>query len=115
MAAANMPIRFRAEVLRSIAFGSISGTYAGVGLPLANPCRQFKIDNLTDANMIFSLDGVNDHFIVPANGFFLNDVSSNTSPFGGFYLSQGDRLYIRLESAAATLGTVYFSVFFGSV
>lgn len=115
MAAANLPIRFRAEILRSIAFGSISGTYAGVGLPLANPCRQFKIDNLTDALMIFSIDGVNDHFVVPSNGFFLNDVSSNTSQYGGFYIAQGDRLYVRQASSAPTSGSVYFSVFYGSV
>lgn len=112
MAAANIPIRFRAEPLRSLAFGSISGTYAPLGSAMANPIRQFKIDNTTDALLTFSFDGVNDHFVVPASSFFLNDVSSNTAQQNGFFISQGDRLYVK---GSPTSGTVYFSVFYGSV
>lgn len=115
MAGANIPIRFTAEPVRSLAFGSISGTYAGVGSAVNNPIRQFFIQNLTDKAMMFSFDGVNDHFPLPANGFFLDDVSSNTALAAGFFLPQGGRLYVKELSAGPTTGSVYFSVFYGSV
>lgn len=110
---ANLPIRFKAETLRSLAFGSIPVGYIPVGSALAHPIRQFKVDNLTDALLLFSFDGINDHFVVPANGFFLNDVNSNKSSVsGGWYLAQGDRLYVK-QSGVPTLGAVYFATFYG--
>jgi hypothetical protein len=63
---------------------------------------------------MFSFDGVNDHFPIPANGFFLDDISSNQSHMAqGWYLAQGSRLYVK-EIGAPTLGAVYFSVFYGA-
>lgn len=110
---ANLPIRFKADTLRSIAFGAIVGSYMPVGSAMTHPIRQFKIDNLTDALLVFSFDGINDHFVVPSNGFFLDDITSNKSTVsGGFFLAQGDRLYVKQLGVPST-GSVYFATFFG--
>ncbi len=102
------------EPVRTLAFGSISGTYMGVGTPISNAARQFFIQNLTDETLMFSFDGVNDHFPLPSEGFLLNDVTSNKTSLQGFYLAEGTRLYVRELGAAPTTGAVYFTVFYGT-
>lgn len=71
---ANFSQKFYFEPLRSLAFGSISGSYAAVGTPLTDTARKVKFQNLTDANITVSTDGVNDMDIIPLNGFALYDV-----------------------------------------
>ncbi len=109
-----LAIRFQAEPVRSLAFGSIGAGYTGVGTSVSHPIRQFLIQNLTDVTLMFSFDGVDDHFPIPANGFFLDDISSNRSQsVQGWYLAQGTRLYVK-EIGVPTLGSVYFSTFYGA-
>lgn len=110
---AQFSIRLRYEPGRSLAFGSITGTYAGVGTAVAHPIRQYIIQNLTDATVWFSLDGVNDHFPLPANGLLINDIATNQTFGQGFFLSEGDRLYVK-QLGTPTTGSVYFSVAYGS-
>lgn len=108
-------IRFWPESVRSVTAGQIvaAGAYLRVGTMLNYPIRQFFLQNLTDALLMFSFDGVNDHFPLPAQGFFLNDVTSNkTSISGAWYLAQGTQLYVK-EIGVPTTGSVYFSVFYG--
>ena len=106
-------IRFRAELVRSLGFASIGAGYMGVGTGVSHPIRQFFIQNLTDVALMFSFDGINDHFPLPANGFFLDDISSNKSIGNGLFLAEGDRLYVK-EIGVPSVGSVYFSVFYGS-
>lgn len=108
-----LSIRFRMEEIRSLAFGSISGTYMGIGSSVENPILQFYIVNTTDADLMFSIDGVTDHFMIPAQSFLLDDVSSNKGLGGGLYLPEGTRLYVK-EIGTPTDGAVYFSAFYGS-
>ena len=109
----NLPIRMLFEPQRSLAFGAIGVGYMGVGTAVNNPIRQFLIQNLTDVTLQFSFNGIDDHFPLPSNGFFLSDVMSNKSDqVGGFFLSQGDRLYVK-QLGVPTLGAVYFSVIYG--
>lgn len=108
-------IRMEFEPLRSIAFGSIPpGTYVGgnIGSPMANGIVQFKIDNLTNALLTFSKDGINDHFVIPANSFFLSDISSNQISSQGLYMAKGDSIYVK-QNAVPTMGSVYLTVMFG--
>lgn len=110
---ANLSIRFTPETVRTIAFGSIAAGYMGVGTAVNHPIRQFLIQNLTDAILMFSFDGINDHFPLPSNGFFLDDICSNVTHSAGWFLAEGTRLYVK-EIGVPTSGTVYFSVFYGS-
>lgn len=109
-----LSIRLRLEELRSLAAGSIGAAYMGVGTALSHPARQFIIVNLTDATVMFSFDGVTDHVVFPRNGIWINDVTANKTEDQGFYLAQGDRLYVK-QVGAPTTGAVYFSVLYGSV
>lgn len=111
--AANLPIRMVFEPQRTLGFAAIGAAYMGVGTAVDHPIRQFFIQNLTDVTLQFSFDGIHDHFPLPANGFFLDDVTSNKSSVSaGFYLAQGDRLYVK-QLGVPTTGSVYFSVMYG--
>ena len=108
----NLAVRLYPETLRTLAFGSISGTYMGIGSPLLNPARILYLVNVTDVLLIFSFDGVNDHFVVPSQSFLVLDVTSNMTLTGGsFAIAQGQRLYVK---GAPGSGSVYFTVFYGS-
>lgn len=108
----SLSIRQRFEPVRTLAAGSIAAGYTGVGTVLAHPARLIFIQNLTDALVMFSFDGVNDHFPLPANGFLLEDITSNkTTKAGTFNIAEGDRLYVK-QSGVPTTGSVYFSVMY---
>lgn len=110
----NLAVRVLPEPVRSTAFGSISGTYAGIGTAITNPARWFMIQNLTDVSIMISMDGVNDHFPLPSNGYVIMDVSSNkTVQAGMFAVAAGTRFYVKQLSGAASSGSVYLSVFYG--
>lgn len=101
----------RADELRSLAFGSIGASYTAIGSEFDHPMRIIKIQNLTDANLIFSFDGVLDHLILPPNGFDLYDVSANKIVDGGFYVSANTQIYVK-QSGVPASGAVYVSAFF---
>lgn len=110
----SLSVRLKFEPLRSAAFGAIAAGYSAVGSALANPIHQFKIDNLTDAILIFSFDGINDHFVLPPNGFFLSDITSNKAVSQAFFIAEGSILYVK-RSGIPTSGAVYFSAMYGVV
>lgn len=108
-----LSIRMKFEPLRSLSFASVSGAYMGVGPALSHPASQIFVENLTDATIFFSFDGITNHFVLPANGFFLSDIGSNQARDLGFFLSSGERLYAKQEDTAPTSGNIYFSVVYG--
>jgi len=111
----SLSVRIRYEPLRTLAFGGISGTYAGVGIAFANPVRMLKITNTTDANLLISFDGVNDRDIIPAGTIEVLDYGSNSaSPVGQLDQSVGDRVYVKQSGGAATSGSVYVTVIYAS-
>ena len=107
-------VRARFEEQRSLAAASISGTYAGVGSALEHPARLVIINNLTDGDLQFSLNGITDHFVLAKRSAMVLDVASNQSREHGFYFAEGDRLYVK-EIDNPTTGSVYFSVLYGSI
>lgn len=109
----SLGIRLRFEPVRSLAFGSIGAAYMGIGTALDHPARQIFIQNLTDETLMFSFNGVDDHFPLPSNGFFLDDITSNKTQNTGFFLAEGERLYVK-EVGTPTSGSVYFTVIYGS-
>lgn len=110
----NIAIRLDFEDLRSLAFGSISGTYMGVGSAIDHPARMILVQNMTDAALMFSWNGVDDHFPLASNSFLLLDITSNkTILHGGFFIAEGSRLYVK-EIGNPTSGSVYFTVMFGA-
>lgn len=99
------------ETLRSLAFGSITNTYAAIGTALLNPSRIYLIQNGTDAVLTFSLDGVNNHFVVQPSAGMVIDVTANLSiPAGFFAIPQGTITFVK---GAPGAGSVYLSSFYG--
>jgi len=115
MASLVSSVRVRYEPLRSVAFGAITNSYASVGLPFENPVRILKVTNLTNQAVLVSLNGIDDHDIVAANGFFLYDYSSNRADAAGLLEQpQGDRIYVRTPSTLPTIGSLYVTVVYAS-
>ena len=103
--------RFRAEPVRSLAFGSIVAGYTALGTPYENPISKIYLINDTDALLIFSFQGTTeDHLILPASGFLIldiTDVAGNPA-----YLPKGASFYVK-RSGIPTSGAVYFTAFYG--
>ena len=59
MATPARAVRMLFEPVRSIAAAAIGPAYMGVGTGVDHPIRQFLIQNLTDAALMFSFDGIN--------------------------------------------------------
>lgn len=109
----SIAIRAHFEPLRELVFGGISGTYAGVGTAFSHPIRVIYIQNLTDVSMVFSLDGINDHFMLPMGGYVIFDVSSNKTVHQGFFFAEGTRVYVKQYSEAPTIGNVNVAAMYG--
>ena len=109
----SLAIRMLAEPIRSLAAASIGAAYMGIGTALEYPSRIIYISNLTDATLMFSIDGVKDHVALPDGGFLLLDVATNQTHTQGFFMSVGQRLYVK-EIGTPTTGSVYFSTFYGA-
>lgn len=99
----------RFDTIRTIAFGSITGTYATVGSVLAFNWREFRIVNATNAAVFISADGTHDNFYLPANSFLLWDLSANAQPVNvtdTFVMSINTQFYCR-STGSPSSGSVY--------
>ena len=102
------------ETIRSLAFGSIAAGYMGVGTALTYPARLLIIQNFTDEQVMFSFDGADDHFTLVSGAQTVLDITSNKTNQENFFMSKGDRLYVR-RVGVPTIGSVYFSVVYGGL
>jgi hypothetical protein len=110
----SLAVRMYPEVMRSVGFSSISGTYIGIGTALDNPSLQLIIQNLTDQSVVISWDGINDHLVLVSGCAWDSDNTSNRAREQGLYIPQGQRFYARqLEDTSPTSGAVYLTTFYG--
>lgn len=108
-------VKMTPEGLRSLAFGSISTSYAPIGSALAHPIILLHIMNDTDADMYISFFDDEDHLFVKAGGFVLYDVAANKAdPGGNRVFSKGLIISGRQVSAAPTSGSIYLIAFYGA-
>ena len=108
-------IRMVPDPLRTLAFGSVSDVYMGIGTVTENTARMVYISNLTDNILLFSFDGVNDVFPLPVYGFVMLDICFNKD-FGNYFgLKVGQRIYVKARNAVEVpkTGTVNVTVFHG--
>jgi hypothetical protein len=103
------------EPLRSLAFGSISGSYAAVGTPFDHRIRAFCITNDTEGDMIFSTDNTvaAGQMFVAKGSYKLYDVQSNmNAQFDDkFVLSKGTQMYVK-QLEAPVSGSVYLEALY---
>ncbi len=105
-------VSFRAEALRSIAFGSISGTYAAIGTPFENPITTIYIVNDTDDLLTFTYNTAEDKWVIPKTTSLIIDIGSNKSTHANIQsLPAGSTIYVKGSPSA---GTVYLSAFYAN-
>lgn len=99
------------DALRTVAFGSITGSYTALGSPLAYQARIICFTNTTDKDVLFSMDGSTDQLIVPAGSFKLFDVTMNHRPVNmdDFCFAIGTQWYVKYAAAPGS-GAVYIEV-----
>jgi hypothetical protein len=98
------------SIIRSLAFGGISGSYAPVGIPLAFPARLICFTNNTDGDMFFSVDGVNNYLFVASFSFKLFDLNTNRVQNQQLWVFPTNTQFYVVESTAPTKGAVYIEV-----
>jgi len=108
-------IRLQMEPVRSLEAADIDVGYMGIGTSIQHPIRMIFVQNLTDETCMFSLDGINDNFPLPPNGFLLLDVTSNRSLSQGFFIAEGTRVYVKYVSGAPDMGSVYVSTMYANL
>lgn len=86
------------EPLRFLASGDLTGSYQELGDPFENLIRICGFTNTHTTDLLFSLDGVTDHFRVPANGFKIYDLATNEWLDQGFFLPAGTQLWVKTTS-----------------
>jgi len=109
------PLNAKPETLRSLAFGSISGSYTAVGTPLLYPSRIVIMTNKCNTDMLFSVDGSNDNFIIPAGTAQLIDLNANRDGNKySFVFAAGTQFYVKQVSAPAS-GSVNIASIYGVI
>lgn len=105
------------DTLRSLAFGSISGTYAAVGVATTIQPRIICITNDTDAGMIFSDDNTvaAGKLYLPRGTFKLFDITANfrAGSDDNFILPEGMIIYVK-QASAPSAGAVYVEYLYGN-
>lgn len=99
-------------VLRTLAHASITTSFVAVGAAMTNSLRMFRLVNNTDGDMIFSLDGTNNHFFVPASSFVLYDIAANSGIDSNFRIANQTQFYV-LYSTAPSKNSVYVEAIYG--
>lgn len=103
------------EPLRSLGFGSISGTYAVVGTATNNPTKIICITNNTAGDMIFSRDNTvaEGELFLAAGSFKLFDITTNSRPVNtdDTVFRKGTQWYVKQDTAPVS-GSVYIELLY---
>jgi hypothetical protein len=102
------------DPLRSLAFGSISGTYAKVGGALLNPVRIICLTNTTDGDATVSIDGTNAVLVVPAGSFKLFDLCTNRLRVSQYWVVPAGTQFFVASSASLSKGAFYIECLWGT-
>ena len=105
----------RFDTLRSLAFGSISASYAAVGSAFTHSVRTLKVVNLTDQPVLISFDGTHDNDVLPMNSGEVYDFGANkVSNAGNFEQPNNTTVYVKQQGSSPSSGSVYVVVIYGA-
>lgn len=108
-------LRLAYEEIRTIAFGSVTASYATVGTPLNHPARLVKFYNGLNVDVLISLDGSTDNDVIPSGGFLILDIGANKEGTSKLFLAKETQFYVkRAGGSNPTTGTFYLTVIYGS-
>lgn len=95
------------EVLRTFDSASLTGTFQPIGGPLLNEAGLIKCVNESSVTVVISVDGINPHDVVPGNGFFLYDITSDSVKSVDAFAPKGRQYSVR---GTASTGLIYLVV-----
>jgi len=103
----------RLDPLRTVAFGTLTGSFQPIGPPQEFQARIICFTNTSDGDVIFSRDGTTDELIVPAGGFKLFDITTNHRPVNqdDFCFPIGTQWYVRYVTVP-TKNAVYIEIIY---
>lgn len=104
--------RIAVEALRSVAFGSVTSSYAALGDPTSDAIRLVAFNNGTNQNILVSLDGVTNHFRIVGNGFKLLDLTTNRVRDDGLFIAKGTTFYIKDEGSSPSSGSFWIEAIY---
>jgi hypothetical protein len=103
------------DTLRSLAFGSISGTYAALGSVLTVSPRIICFTNNTQGGVIISDDSSNasGKLFLPPGSFKLFDLTANMVPGkdDNWVIAVGTQFYVK-DTTAPVSGAVYLEILY---
>lgn len=100
------------DVMRSRDSATFIGSYQTLGSVLTYAASIFKIVNNSTVLVTLSIDGTNDHDILPANSFVLYDETANSPNTENVYMRAGTQFYVKGASGS---GSVYLVVQYNKV
>lgn len=101
------------EALRTLAGGSITGSYAALGVPTIYSARIIAVTNNTDGDVFISTDGTTNMMFVPKTSFRVYDFGSNRfQQDESFYIPAGTQFYVK-QSSATSSGALYIELVYG--
>ena len=98
------------DTLRSVAFGSLTSSYAIMGSTLSSPAVAIAFKNNTNATILVSFDGINDMLVYPALSYGVYDIRTNAPNVTDFLLSSGTPIMVKYTGSAPTSGSFYAEV-----
>lgn len=98
------------DVIRRLAFGAIGANFAVAGAAFATPPRWICLNNMTDATIQFSFDGAVLHLELPPRSFKVIDVTANKVRDDGYFLKEGDFIWMRHDGVAPTAGSAFCEI-----
>lgn len=96
--------------IRSAAHTSIGAAYATIGSSLAEPAVCIAFINNTDGDVFVSIDGTNDHLLLPTNTSQIFNVRSNSPSMSDLTFRVGTQFYVKDGPDAPASGTFYIEV-----
>lgn len=108
----------RFDVLRTVSYTSITGSYTPFGLPFSNAMRIVHVKNDTNALIYLSFDGIVDHIALVPGEFELYDFTSDQDSSEHFRFDNRTQVYLKYVGSAPTLdanltNTAYMSCVYG--
>jgi len=110
----SLAIRLGLEPCRSLDFTALGVVYSTLGSPMMHPIRQIILQNSTDTEIWLSNNGIDDQIPMQPHSYMILDITSNKTIPVGFFLAEGQQIYVRQRGGVPSVGTIDMSVIYGS-
>lgn len=105
-------LQVQAEIVGILGEADIESTYTAVGSPFTAPIRIMALGNSCNTDMLWSMDGTNDHFFTPAGTARVYDFCANRKfQDEQFCVATGTQMYVKYvlmpDSGSAYVEGIY--------